>query len=47
MLYHARFAMIFNVNENYIPQNNPNNGFKISHFFRKSWGNQKINYINH
>ena len=35
MLYHARFAMIFNVNENYIPQNNPNNGFKTSHF----WGN--------
>ena len=35
MLGHSSLEMIFKVYGNYIPQNNPNNGFKISHF----WGN--------
>ena len=47
MLDHSSLEIIFNVYGNYISQNNPNNGFKISHFFRKSWENQKINNINH
>ena len=35
ILGHSSLEMIFKVYGNYIPQNNPNNGFKTSHF----WGN--------
>lgn len=35
MLCNSILELIFKVYGNYIPQNNPNNGFKISHF----WGN--------
>ena len=33
MLGHSSLEMIFKVYGNYIPQNNPNNGFKTSHFW--------------